>query len=627
VPSITNIMVANRGEIAVRIMRTAHALGFSTTAVYSDADKDMPHVALADRAVHLGPAPADKSYLDITKVINAAKRAGADAIHPGYGFLSENADFALACEEAGIIFIGPTPHAIRSMGDKAEAKRLMIAAGVLCVPGYDGDDQSPQRMAREAERIGYPVMIKAVAGGGGKGIMLEKAIVDPRHVEVQIFADVYGNAVHIGDRDCSVQRRHQKVIEEAPAPSLASDVRRAMGDAAVKAALAVNYRGAGTVEFLVDKSGNFYFLEMNTRLQVEHPVTEMVSGLDLVEWQIKIASGEPLPLGQADIRLSGHSIEVRLYAEDPEAGFLPQSGRITAWAVPTGEGIRVDHGLRSGVDISTYYDPMIAKIIATGRTREESRRRLVRALDSVLVGGLANNRNFLKACLIHSDFVEGRLGTSFIERNIPQPEAGAPPQSEAVATAAVLLRENEVGAFDPALRGWRSNPWHDEPIALRVGDWAGSVRLATVDTGFHVTTGDRTHSVAILARDGHAIRVRIDGVEENAFGVFISGDLDLMLRGARHSAALLTEGGNGIAAHAGNTARAPMPGVVVSLRVSPGDKVKKGDVLLVMEAMKMEHIVSAPIDGIVAALNCVAGQQVPLKFALAEISPTTDRQA
>ena len=404
----SSILIANRGEIACRVIRTARALGYRTIAVYSEADAGAPHTQLADEAVCIGPAPVGESYLVAEKILNAAKQSGAEAVHPGYGFLSENAGFARACEDAGLVFIGPTPDAIDLMGNKAEAKRRMIVAGVPCVPGYEGKDQSDEVLLAEADKIGFPVMIKAAAGGGGRGmrlvhakgdlagairlarseaenafgsgeLILEKAIIRPRHVEVQVFADTQGNTIYLGERDCSVQRRHQKVVEEAPCPVMTPDLRARMGAAAVEAARSISYRGAGTVEFLLDAKGAFYFLEMNTRLQVEHPVTEEITGLDLVALQIQVAQGEPLGITQDGVRLNGHAIEVRLYAEDPAQGFLPATGPVDLWLPGSGAGIRVDSGIRSGQDISPFYDPMLAKIIAHGETREIARRRLIEA--------------------------------------------------------------------------------------------------------------------------------------------------------------------------------------------------------------------------------------------------------
>jgi geranyl-CoA carboxylase alpha subunit len=437
------ILVANRGEIAWRIMRTAKAMGYRTVAVFSDADRQAPHVAFADETAHIGPSPVGESYLSIERILEAARRSGADAVHPGYGFLSENEAFAAACEKANLVFIGPPPAAIAAMGNKAAAKRRMIEAGVPCVPGYLGADQSDANLETQARKIGLPVMVKAAAGGGGRGmrlverdadlldairtarteaesafgsgeLILEKAVVDARHVEIQVFADSHGNVIHLGERDCSVQRRHQKVIEEAPSPAVGPDLRRRMGAAAVAAARAIAYRGAGTVEFLLGADGAFYFLEMNTRLQVEHPVTEMITGQDLVAWQLEVAAGNKLPLTQEQVTFSGHAIEVRLYAEDAYAGFLPQTGRIAVWRPATGPGIRVDHGMKDGLVISPYYDSMIAKVIAHGATREGARARLVQALRETVALGSTTNRHFLIRLLDHPEFAAGEATTAFI---------------------------------------------------------------------------------------------------------------------------------------------------------------------------------------------------------------------
>ena len=422
--NFTKILIANRGEIACRIIRTAQTLGYRTVAVYSEAEPLALHVTLADEAVCIGPAPVRESYLNIAALLAAARSTGADAVHPGYGFLSENDGFAQACLDAGLVFIGPDPQAILKMGNKAGAKRLMLAAGVPCVPGYQGADQSDATLLTKAAEIGFPIMVKAAAGGGGRGmrlvehpqdlpvalvsarseagnafgseeLILERAVLEPRHVEIQVFGDRHGHIIHLGERDCSIQRRHQKVFEEAPSPAVTPELRARMGAAAVAAARTVNYVGAGTVEFLLDREGHFYFLEMNTRLQVEHPVTECITGLDLVAWQIAVARGEPLPLTQEQVPLNGHAIEVRLYAEDPYNGFLPQSGDVALWHPPTGEGVRVDHGLASGQIVSPHYDPMIAKIIAHGATRDEARRRLIGALQRTRLLGLPHNLSLI----------------------------------------------------------------------------------------------------------------------------------------------------------------------------------------------------------------------------------------
>lgn len=455
---IFKLLIANRGEIACRIMKTAHAMGIHSVAVYSDADQEAPHRKMATEAMYIGGSPASESYLAIDKIIAAAIKSNADAVHPGYGFLSENTEFAEACNRAGLIFIGPSAHAISVMGNKAEAKRQMIAAGVPCVPGYEGSDQSDDIFVSAANDIGFPVMVKASAGGGGRGmrivtkpeklmkgltsarseaersfgsgeLILEKAILEPRHIEIQVFADNHGNVVHLGERDCSIQRRHQKVIEEAPSPAVSSEMREKMGATAVAATRAINYSGAGTFEFLLDQHQNFYFLEMNTRLQVEHPVTECVTGLDLVEWQIKIASGDPLPLSQEEIGIQGHAIEARLYAEDPYKGFIPKVGVLSKWVAVEGEGIRTDHGLESGFEVTPFYDGMIAKIIGYGVDRETARANLLAGLKATVDEGLTTNRQFLVSCVAHDAFKEGLATTGFIETFFPKKKLAEGPDA------------------------------------------------------------------------------------------------------------------------------------------------------------------------------------------------------
>jgi len=647
--SFATLLIANRGEIAVRIARTARAMGLRTVAVFSEADADMPHVTAADRAVCIGAGPAADSYLNIEKIIAAARRVGADAVHPGYGFLSENADFCEACAAAGLVFVGPPAAAIRAMADKARAKQMMLAAGVPCVPGYDGEDQSPARLVREADRIGYPVMIKAVAGGGGKGmrlvacagdfpealasarseaakafgrgdVLLEKAIVAPRHVEAQVFADQQGNVVHLGDRDCSIQRRHQKVIEEAPAPGLDPSLRRLMAEAAVAAARAVGYVNAGTIEFLVDASDGFYFLEMNTRLQVEHPVTEMVTGLDLVEWQLRVAAGERLPLTQDAIRIRGHAIEARLYAEDPAADFLPQSGEVIAWEPPQGAGVRVDDGLRSGLRISTFYDPMIAKVIGYGRDREQATRRLTLALEDLTLAGLPTNRSFLLACLSHRAFAVGALSTGFIAEHIAT--TPAQPPSPSIALAAALLYARDADHQPPSLRGWRSAPWDEETIAFDCGGWSGRVGIAIErDGSYCVRVDGKPATVRLPENRGRRCRVQIDGVDEPITAIVSGAELylthrsvDFVVRERFTRSRAGETGGSSIV-------RAPMPGMIAAIIVEPNAHVEKGETLLVLSAMKMEFRVNAPIRGVVTAIHVSVGDQVPIRRALVEIQP------
>ena len=457
-PLFSKILIANRAEIACRIMQTSKDMGIATVAVYSDADADAPHRKMADEAAHIGPSPAVESYLDSNKIIAAAVRTGADAIHPGYGFLSENADFAAACASAGITFIGPSPEVIAQMGNKAEAKRIMARAGVPCIPGYEGEDQADEAFIFEAAKIGFPIMVKAAAGGGGRGmrlvakpeklqkalasarseaerafgsgeLILEKAIVAPRHIEIQVFADTHGNVVHMGERDCSIQRRHQKVIEEAPSPAVSADLRAEMGTTSTTATKDIGYVGAGTFEYLLDSDGKYYFLEMNTRLQVEHPVTECITGLDLVEWQLRVAAGEPLPLDQSQITFSGHAIEARLYAEDPYKGFLPKPGTLSKWTAAEGVGMRTDHGLIDGFEVTPYYDAMIAKIIGYGTDRKAAQENILAALDHTVAEGLTTNRQFLMSCLSHAAFTDGEATTAFIDIHFPKKKLAEGPGS------------------------------------------------------------------------------------------------------------------------------------------------------------------------------------------------------
>jgi geranyl-CoA carboxylase alpha subunit len=652
VPRFDKILVANRGEIALRITRAAKSMGYRTVSVYSEADQAMPHVTSADESALLGPPPASQSYLNIERIIAIAQRTNAQAIHPGYGFLSESAEFAEACEAAKITFIGPSAEAIRLMGDKAIAKRLVVEAGVPCIPGYDGATQDFAKLAAEAARIGYPVMVKAVAGGGGKGIrlvespselsdaiemarseaksffsndalMLEKAIVAPRHLEVQVFGDSHGNVIHIGDRDCSVQRRHQKVMEEAPAPGLDDELRSRLGEAAVNVAKTVQYVGAGTVEFLLDKEENFYFLEMNTRLQVEHPVTEMVTGLDLVKWQIRVAAGEALPLAQKDIRLHGHAIEARLYAEDPTVGFLPQSGMIEGWEPASGDGVRVDHGLKLGAEISTFYDPMIAKIIACGDDRGEAIRRLTRAIRDQVVIGVPTNRSFLLECLAQPDFVEGRLDTSFIGRNFTDSPSMRTPNATLIAVAAALLYERHAETIPKDWLGWRNNGSGDQLVPIRVGEWTGLVRISPQQAIYRVRVDDVEIPIQLLDFETPYTRwIEIDQLRRKFQIGWSDRGLDLFADDSPFACSIWSSEGSTGSDNAATVARSPMPGMIVSVRVEKGAVVSKGDGLLVVEAMKMETLITAPVSGVVAEVHCIAGQQVRLKELLVEIDPS-----
>jgi 3-methylcrotonyl-CoA carboxylase alpha subunit len=618
---IGSLLIANRGEIACRVIRTACKLGIRTVAVYSDADAKALHVRMADEAVHIGPSPARESYLVGEKIIAAAKQTGAEAIHPGYGFLSENADFAQAVIDAGLIWVGPKPASIRAMGLKDAAKKLMAEAGVPVTPGYLGQDQASERLQREADAIGYPVLIKAVAGGGGKGmrkvdaagdfldaldsckreaassfgndvVLLEKWIESPRHIEVQVFGDSRGNVVHLFERDCSLQRRHQKVIEEAPAPGMDAATREAVCGAAVRAAKAVDYEGAGTIEFIADgsdglRADRIYFMEMNTRLQVEHPVTEEITGQDLVEWQLRVASGEPLPMRQDELAIHGHAIEVRLYAEDPSTGFLPSTGTLDHFDL--GEEGRIETGVEEGDAISPFYDPMIAKLVAHGDDREEAIGALAAIVNEVEVWPVRTNAGFLFNCLLDDDFGAGRIDTGFIGCKL---DGLVPPTvaDDALWRAAgvIALAQEEA---DP-LAGFRLNADRQPSVTLSHG---GERRRL-------VLSGDAPFAAASGFRD-----------EERVVAFY---------EGQAYEFALVSRGKVGGAASDGSLT-APMPGKVTSVDVRAGEAVTKGQRLLTLEAMKMEHAMLAPFDGTVAQLNVEAGQQVQVDTLLALVEQKT----
>ena len=651
---IRTLLVANRGEIAVRVMRTARAMGLKTVAVYSEADARALHVACADEAHPIGPAPARESYLRIDAILKAAKASGADAIHPGYGFLSENAEFARACAEAGIVFVGPPASAIEAMGSKSAAKALMEKAGVPLVPGYHGADQDEALLAREAERIGFPVLIKASAGGGGKGmkvvraagefldalasaqrearnafgddrVLIEKYLTRPRHIEVQVFADTHGHAVYLNERDCSIQRRHQKVVEEAPAPGIGAERRAAMGRAAVEAARAVGYVGAGTVEFIAE-GDDFFFMEMNTRLQVEHPVTEAITGQDLVEWQIRVARGEPLPLTQSDIPLIGHAIEVRLYAEDPEREFLPQVGRLDHLVLPEGiAGVRVDSGVRAGDTVSVHYDPMIAKIIASGADRTEALGRLGAALAATQVVGLATNRAFLQAIVAEPAFAAADLDTGFIERyrdHLLPPPAPVDERSLALAALYVLLDEARASADspDPAdpwspwglAPGWRLNRSAVVDLTFADHESKVEVRAHYVPQGFVLDLPTTRMAVEGTLDEDGAMVARLDGVRLAARVVRSGVRLTVFVAGTERSLDHVDPRQASIAAAAGaGRLTAPMPGTITRIAVAPGDLIEKGAALVVVEAMKMEHTLLAPRAGRVARVLFAVGDLVP----------------
>lgn len=636
------ILIANRGEIACRIIRTARRMGIKTVAVFSDADANARHVRRADEAVRIGPAAARESYLRGDKIIAAAQRTGAQAIHPGYGFLSENEAFCRACAEAGLTFIGPPIEAIRAMGSKSEAKKLMEKAGVPLTPGYHGDDQSPERLLGEADAIGYPVLIKAAAGGGGKGmrrveshddflaelascqreavssfgdahVLIERYVVRPRHVEIQVFGDKHGNIVHLFERDCSVQRRHQKVLEEAPAPGLSAERRAEMGRAAIEAAHAVKYVGAGTVEFILAPDGAFYFMEMNTRLQVEHPVTEMITGLDLVEWQLRIAAGEPLPLKQDQLAFCGHALEARIYAEDPAKGFLPSIGKLLHLSTSAeGAHVRVDAGVEQGDVISPHYDPMIAKLIVWDETREKALSRMRRALGDFQIAGVASNIGLLSRLVACDAFAQANLDTALIEREsaaLFPPDA--PPTDEVFFLAALAQILGEQGANACGRQdGWRLNGIFSRAMAFCCGEFESTVEATYFGDTFRLASGK--HAVNACGRlTGNELAAEFDGRRVRAVVVPGHNALDLFLDGAAHKLQKLdpldvaTEGGAG---HGGLLA--PMPGRIIALLVEPGKRVEKGAPLLVLEAMKMEHKLTAPATGAVKAFLCAADDQV-----------------
>ena len=646
------ILIANRGEIACRVIKTARRMGVATVAVYSDADRDALHVRMADEAIHIGPPPARESYLLGDRILDAAKATGAQAIHPGYGFLSENAGFARKCAELGIVFIGPPTAAIEAMGSKSAAKRIMAEAGVPLVPGYHGDDQDPALLRASAEEMGYPVLLKATAGGGGKGMrqvwsgeefdealaaakresmssfgdddmLVEKYLTKPRHVEFQVFCDNAGNGIYLAERDCSVQRRHQKVIEEAPAPGMSDALRKEMGDAAVKAAQAIDYRGAGTVEFLLDEDGTFYFMEMNTRLQVEHPVTEMITGQDLVEWQLLVASDKPLPLAQDEVRINGHAFEARIYAEDPDNDFLPVTGNL-AYLQPPEESahVRVDTGVRQGDEVSVYYDPMIAKLIVWDESRERALQRLASALAEYRIGGTVTNLDFLYNLATSRPFVEAELDTGFIEKHseliFHQRHQDLERELPLAALALLLYRQQQNGprsCVDPWSPWHSSNAWRlNEPHAHRLT--------------LHCHQGD--HEIEVEQR-GPLYIVRAAGRETQLQGELIGDTLHLEVEGHRQRGTLapthdgftlyLPEGAchfhqvmpdtgeaDADGANAGLTA--PMNGTVVALLAELGSTVEAGTPLLVMEAMKMEHTIRAPAAGKVEAFYYQAGDLV-----------------
>ena len=644
---LKKLLIANRGEIAVRVIRTAKALGYRTVAVYSEADANAMHTEIADEAVCIGPAQVAASYLNADAILDAARQTGADCIHPGYGFLSENAGFSNACKEAGIVFVGPPAGAIELMGSKRRSKIAMQEAGVPVIPGYEDDNAGDDELIAAAADIGYPLMIKASAGGGGRGmrlvhsepeladnikrarseskqafgddeLILERAVIEPRHVEIQVFADRHGNAVYLGERDCSVQRRHQKVVEEAPSPFVTPELRAAMGKAAVKAALACNYEGAGTVEFLVDKDRNFYFLEMNTRLQVEHPVTELITGQDLVAWQLTVAEGLPLPLAQNEIELNGHAIEVRLYAEDPSNGFTPQTGPLHIFKPAEGEGLRYDTGVRSGDEVTPHYDPMLAKVIAWGENRDEARRRLIRALEDTTVFGVTTNRYFLSRIIANSTFGAGEATTAFLQQAFSEDPSLQPaqPQIRQLALAACVLAHGTTGQ-----QAWSNAPATNTPMKLDTGDEVVELLVQSSGNKLSCRLGDERHEMTVTSVQDGVLCIIDNGIRQRCQYHRDGDSLYLQAFGESWSVTDLTHqpaaGANGTGS---GRIQASMDGAIIDVLVEPGQTVRQGETLVILEAMKMEHPVKVDCDGVVSQVLTNKGDQVKRNQLLAEIT-------
>ncbi|WP_104494574.1 acetyl/propionyl/methylcrotonyl-CoA carboxylase subunit alpha [Acinetobacter indicus] len=660
------ILIANRGEIACRVIRTAKKLGIATVAVYSDADAQAQHVKLADEAVYIGESPAAQSYLQIERIIQAAKNTGAQAIHPGYGFLSENDQFALACQDNNIVFIGPPVDAILAMGLKATSKALMEKAGVPLTPGYHGSNQDADFLKQQADSIGYPVLIKASAGGGGKGmrlversedflsalascksearssfgnedVLIERYVVQPRHIEVQVFGDTHGNYVHLFERDCSVQRRHQKVLEEAPAPKMPEDKLEAMRQAAIDAARAVNYVGAGTVEFIVEQDGTAYFMEMNTRLQVEHPVTEMITGQDLVEWQLRVAFGEPLPKQQHELQIHGHALEARVYAEEPEKGFIPAIGQISYLHYPAqNEAVRVDSGIVEGDEISTYYDPMIAKLIVWGKNREAALTQMHHALGQFHVDGLGNNIAFLDRLVLCDSFKNANLDTGLIQR---EEEFLLKPATELNSTLVVSAAFIELlsrlaqnpSASNPVWQTnafWRLNLQSGQTIKLQCNDKTLNIQFAAQEHGFVAQYEGQTFELEGQLLDAHTLQFKLAGKQQKLAFSQTEHGITLFQNGQSYKFTYLKPVFNQDDEQgAENNLTAPMPGVITQVLVAANDKVKKDDVLMTLEAMKIEYSIRAPHDGIVASSYFQAGDQVKAGDELVEFQPLAEEVA
>ena len=662
----SKILIANRGEIACRVIQTAHRLGIKCVAVYSEADANARHVTMADEAFLLGPAPSSESYLRTDAIIDICKRSGAQAVHPGYGFLSENTSFAEALEAQGITFIGPPSSAIAAMGSKSAAKAIMEDAGVPLVPGYHGEDQTPELLRKESERCGYPQLLKAIAGGGGKGMrvvnsleefdsalqsarreaqnafgnpdmLIERYLTQPRHVEIQVFCDQLGHSIYLAERDCSVQRRHQKVIEEAPAPGLSDETRRAMGEAAVRAAEAINYVGAGTVEFLYDVDGSFYFMEMNTRLQVEHPVTEMITGLDLVEWQLRIASGEALPLAQNELTIKGHALEARIYAEDPENDFLPATGKLNYLRTPVESNhVRVDTGVVEGDEVSIYYDPMIAKLIVWDESREKAVDRMVQALEDYRISGVKTNTQFLHALADSTPFRECELDTGFIEKHeklIFKSQSADKNRLLAIATAFFCEseRSNSIipgDQFSPfsSTSSWRLNSSYSRPVTLVIDDEHYDLNVLEIGNCYHLSLGDIHYEVKACL-SGDLLSLVIDGHKLSVHGNLDGDKLALFYQGEQFECIRHRQTFTDTNENNEGSLSAPMNGAVVAVLVEEGQEVTAGQALVIMEAMKMEHKISAPYDGKVSSIFYADGDMVSEGADLIAIEPLAEVEA
>lgn len=643
--AFSKVLVANRGEIAVRVMQTAEAMGYKTVAVYSEADQYARHVQVADEAVFIGESKVSESYLSIPKIIEACKKTGADAVHPGYGFLSENTDFAAACEANGITFIGPPSGAIELMGSKRLSKIAMIQAGVPCVPGYEGDQQDIDFLAEQARKVGFPLMVKASAGGGGRGmrlvhqeaellealktarseaenafgsgeLIIEKAVIAPRHVEIQVFGDTHGNYVYLFERDCSIQRRHQKVVEEAPCPVMTPELRQRMGEAAVAAAQSCDYVGAGTVEFLLDASGEFYFLEMNTRLQVEHPVTEMITGLDLVEWQLRVANGEKLPLQQSELTLTGHAIEVRLYAEDPRLDFLPQTGKILRWKPVESKNVRIDHGMLAQGEISPFYDPMVAKVIAYGETRTDAIRSLARAVEESVLLGVNSNKEFLVNLLRHPVVVKGDTNTAFIQEHF-QDDVSLNKQTlnlESLALVASLLTNAS------SQSSWNTGIALSLPLKIRYDEQKLELIVKRDGSSVTVEACGETQTINLLDQSDEQLIYVIDGVRRKVDYAIAGNFVYLDAANGNITVENITYLPPETAEVAGDgKIRAPMDGSIINVVVNAGDTVTKGQTLLILEAMKIQQQIKSDVDGVVGEIVGQVGQQVKKRQVLLNV--------